>query len=64
MKPSKPDPRASIRSRARFLRATDILSAITLDEPTAEKLWAVLRRTGETRAGLVRRLIREAYKAL
>jgi hypothetical protein len=45
------------RSKARHARAAAIIPAITLDATQAAALAAIRQRTGETVAGIVRRLI-------
>lgn len=65
MKPRRPsDSRAGERSAARYRRAAATLAPITLDAAHAAALQRVLARTGESQAALVRRLIREAERAI
>ncbi len=65
MKPRRPsDSRAGERSAARYRRAALTLAPITLDAEHAAALQRLLKRTGESKSALVRRLIREAERVI
>lgn len=55
--------RKARNSRERYARAVMVLPKMTLGEPEARALRAVQGRTGESIAGIVRRLIRESEPA-
>lgn len=51
---------ATVRSQARYRRAAVVLPKITLNEAEAEALAAIQAASGETKTGVIRRLIAEA----